>query len=98
MRLLIIDDNKAARESAARVLSLAQFEVEQADARTGLAVVGQAKAEVVLFAWPEKGGPELIKRVRGCESGGHVYVLVLLDKQPATRPRSSSPSAWTRGP
>jgi CheY-like chemotaxis protein len=84
MRVLIVDDNKPARESAARMLSLAQFEVEQTDTRSGLAAVARAQAEMVILAWPEKGGAEILKRVRGCETGGHVYVVVVLDKQPAS--------------
>jgi len=84
MRVLIVDDNKPAREAAARMLALAQLEVEQSDGKSGLSAVGRSQAEMLILAWPDKGGPELVKRVRAGETGGHVYVLVVLDKQPAS--------------
>jgi CheY-like chemotaxis protein len=86
MGILVIDDNAIDRESVVRSLKSAKYRVEHAaDLKLGQAVVERGAASVVVMGWPRTGGAEFVKLIRSCETPGkHVYILAVLDKQPAT--------------
>lgn len=60
-------------------------EVESAeDIKSARAAILASPPEVVVFAWPIAGGADFVKHVRASDGTGHIYIIVLLDRQPPT--------------
>jgi CheY-like chemotaxis protein len=83
MKVLVLDESQYERQSLAHALGQAGFSVEEAkDNKVAFSLLEREPPRVLVLPWPKTGGPDLIKRVRAVDSQHHIYVLVLLDKQP----------------
>ncbi len=77
-RILIVDDNRDALESLARLLQLAGHEIHQAsDGYQALAVAGEKRPNLMMvdIGMPGMDGYEVARRIRG-EDWGHTVMLV----------------------
>src|SRR5262245_12336945 len=83
MKVLVLDESQYERQALAKTLGEAGFSVEEAkDSKVAFSLLEREPPRVLVMPWPKMGGPDLIKRVRARHSAHHIYVLVLLDKQP----------------
>jgi two-component system response regulator MprA len=82
MRVLVVDDDRAVRDTLRRALTLAGYDVQTADTGArALELVAQAPPEAVLLdaAMPDIGGLEVCRRVRLL--GDRVPVLMLTARE-----------------
>jgi two-component system response regulator MprA len=78
MKVLVVDDERAVRDSLRRALELEGYDVDLAvDGADGLARIAEGQPDVVILdvLMPELDGLEVSRRVRG--SGNRVPVLML---------------------
>ena len=80
MKILVVDDERAVRESLRRALELEGYEIELAgDGEAALATLGreqpQADAVILVVLMPGVDGLEVCRRLRA--TGNHVPVLML---------------------
>lgn len=79
MRILVVDHNRAERDTTQRLLPADSHDVKTApDAATALQALEAHAFDVVLVESTMTGvtGNELVKRIRAGESSGHVYLVV----------------------
>lgn len=83
MKVLVLDESQYERQALAKTLGEAGFSVEEAkDSKAAFSLLEREPPRVLVMPWPRMGGTDLVKRVRALDSAHHIYVLVLLDKQP----------------
>src|SRR5215471_3409249 len=83
MKVLVLDESQYERQALAKTLGEAGFSVDEAkDNKVAFSLLEREPPRVLVMPWPKTGGPDLLKRVRAVDSAHHIYVLVLLDKQP----------------
>jgi CheY-like chemotaxis protein len=86
MRVVLINDNRAERDSMVRVLERASFIVEPfGDSNGAVVAIGREAPQVVVLAMSGAGLPELIRLIRGADASGNAYILAILDGTPAGR-------------
>ncbi len=84
MLVLVVDDNKQTRDALVRHLQTAEYRVVQAaDVKGGQIELDREKPDVVMLAWTS-GSQEFLKRIRALDASGRSYVIVLLDRNPAS--------------
>src|SRR5438105_12490114 len=80
MRMLIVHDDPMALEMLRPALERAGHEVESAEnGKQALDVVRRANIRLLISDWtmPEMDGVELCRKIRGADSGGYVYIILL---------------------
>ena len=78
MRILVFDDKKPERDFIAR--ALAEFRVETvATEAAALESISRESPQVILFAVPPKGGPDLARRLRSADKSGQAFISALLE-------------------
>src|SRR6476646_6811631 len=83
MRVLIADDDPVSRHLLARTLAGWGYEVVVArDGAEAWRYFEERDYPLVILDWvmPGMDGPEVVRRIRGCERPGYVYVLLLTAK------------------
>jgi DNA-binding response OmpR family regulator len=85
MRVLIVNDRVAEREAMVRALQPSVRQVDGAgDVKSALSMVRRESVEVIIFAWPNVGGTEMVRELRGLETTANAYVVTVIDSlQPA---------------
>jgi FixJ family two-component response regulator len=79
MRVVLLNDNRAERDSMVRVLRRASPVVEAfSDANGAVASITGEAPEVIVVAMSSYGGPELIRLLRGADVSGHAYLLAVI--------------------
>jgi len=80
MRVVILSDSRLDREALAQPLMRAGNVVEQAaDAASGARCVAKELTHVVIFAWPNDHGADLVRRLRAADESGQAYLLAVID-------------------
>ncbi len=83
LKVLLVDENKVSRTAIAHLLQQDHHQVESPeDMKSARAALIANPPEVIVFSWPIAGGAEFVKHVRASDESGHVYIIVVLDKQP----------------
>lgn len=83
MKVLVLDESQLERQSITQTLGQAGFSVEEAkDSKVAFGLLEREPPRAFVFPWPKMGGADFLKRVRTMDAAHHIYVLVLLDKQP----------------
>jgi CheY-like chemotaxis protein len=83
MKVLVLDENPLERQAIGQTLGQAGFSVEEAkDSKVALGLLEREPPRAFVLPWPKTGGADFIKHVRTLDAAHHIYILVLLDKQP----------------
>jgi hypothetical protein len=53
-----------------------------ADEHAALAAIVRESAQVIVFSVPAKGGPDLVRRLKGADCSGQAYLLAVFDSGP----------------
>jgi DNA-binding response OmpR family regulator len=84
LRIVLLNDKRSERESMVRALPQESYRVEAvSDEQSALAAIAREAPQVVIFGVPAKGGPDLVRRLRGADSSGQAYQLALIEAVPA---------------
>src|ERR1700693_4719358 len=80
MRVVLINDRRAERDSMVRVLQQASCTVEPFDdAKGALVAIERESPHVMVVTMPGSGFLELIRRIRSADAPGTAYLLAVLD-------------------
>jgi DNA-binding response OmpR family regulator len=81
MRILVVHEQRAAREELSKALQQKDHAVEPcADAKAALAAFARARAHVVVLSAPGPLAAEFAKKLRMAQGAEYAYLLVLLDR------------------
>ena len=80
MRILLLDDRRPERDAMIRALPADTYRVEAvAEEQAALAAIAREAPQVVVFAVPPKGGPDLARRLRAADATGQAYFLAIVE-------------------
>ncbi len=83
MRVLLLNDRRAERDAITRALPSESYRVEaMAEESVALAAIARESPQVIVVSVPAKGGPDLIRRLRGADGSGQSYVMALMEAAP----------------
>jgi len=86
MNVVVLNDKRPERELIVRILQQACCTVE-AFAQPGPAIesIRSASPQVLVLSWPNTGGPDLVRLLRGVDGSHQMYLLAILDPTPGGR-------------
>lgn len=80
VRVVVLSESASERESITRTLQRAAFSVQAVgDPKAAVSAVGREVTDVILLSWPNGGGAELVRLVRGADASGQMHLVALLD-------------------
>jgi CheY-like chemotaxis protein len=83
LRVLLLNDRRGERDAIARALPSESYRIEaMAEESVALAAIARESPQVIVVSVPAKGGPDLIRRLRGADGSGQAYVVALLEATP----------------
>jgi CheY-like chemotaxis protein len=86
MNVLVLNDKKPERDTIVRVLQQASYTVEAfADVKGAMSSITRAPPQVLVMSWPNIGGPDLIRLLRGADASHQMYLVAVLDPTPGGR-------------
>lgn len=86
MRIVLLDDKKLERDAMMRAFATAKYNTEGvAEESAALAAITRDPPQVVVFSVPSKGGVDLVRRLKGADTSGQMYILALFDAAPTSR-------------
>lgn len=86
MRVLLLNDKRSERDAMVRALPQDSYQVEAvADEQSALAAICRQPPQVVVFSAPQKGGPDLARRLRGVANCAESYLLAIVEASPPSK-------------
>lgn len=83
MRILLFNDKRVERDAMFRALPSDTYRVESvADEPSAIAAISRESPQMIIFAAPPKGAPDLARRLAAADSSGQAYMLAVLDTTP----------------
>jgi CheY-like chemotaxis protein len=80
VRVLLFDDRRSERESLAKALPAASWQIETVgDETAAIAAMTREPPQVVVFSTPARGAGEAVRRLRSFDASGQAYVLAIVD-------------------
>src|SRR5256885_4598544 len=90
MRILLFNDRRTEREAMIRALPAECFRVEAVgDEQAALAAIMREAPQVIVFVPPGKGGPDLVRRLKGADSSAQAYLVAVLETAPSAKELAS---------
>ena len=86
MRILLLNDKRTEREAMTRALPPDPYRVEAVgDEQAAVAAVVRESPQVIVFSVPAKGGPDLVRRLKGADASGQAYLLAVFEPTPSAK-------------